>query len=65
MTARIKCRVPECPEFIDASLVSQVCKHHRHRRPWCKCDFCKKPKPNARVRIKTLKELIEEGLVPR
>ena len=60
---RVKCRVPKCPEFVDASLVSQVCKHHRHVKPWCKCDFCKKPQPTARIVLKSREQLISEGLL--
>ena len=65
MTVRVKCRHPRCPEMVNAAGASLVCAHHRHTKPFCQCDQCKKPKPNARLRVKTLKELIAEGLVPR
>lgn len=63
MKLRCKCRHPKCLELVNAESASLVCPKHRHVKPWCQCDQCKKPKPTARIVLKSREQLKAEGLL--
>ena len=63
MITRVLCRHPRCLQLVNAQSASLVCPRHRHVRPFCQCDQCKKPKPTGRIVLKSRAQLIAEGLL--
>ena len=63
MITRVLCRHPRCLQLVNAQSASLTCQKHRHVKPFCQCDFCKKPRPTARIVLKTREQLRAEGLL--